>query len=313
MHYLKFFMDILQIYDYFKRMLELKKLLDRIDINILNAELYTGDRSWNYKNVNNPYSRIYLITDGYARFTMHGIQYHCKPGFLYLIPCFTTVNMHCPDQFVQYYVHFTSRLQTGIDILSILQCHYQVPADTGTDRKIFDRILELNPGKALFEYDANKPIYQQATKRAIELDNLKSASEILECNALMRLLFSAFFKDYDPSRISHAINGLTRFQNVTEYIQRNIHSPISLQQLADIAGLNPTYFSNLFSKLMGVSPIQYINKRRIETAQSLLLSGNQSLDTIADQVGIDDVFYFSRLFKKTTGLSPSAYRKHILS
>lgn len=313
MYYLKFFMDILQIYCYSKEMSELKKLLDRMDINVLNTELWPGDRSWNYQNVNNPYSRIYLIMDGYARLTMHDTKYDLKPGFLYLIPCFTTVNMYCSDRFLQYYIHFTSRLQTGIDILSILQCHYQVPADPGIDRKIFDRILELNPGKELIEYDANKPIYQRAMERAVELDNLKPASEILECNALMRLLLSAFFKDYDPSRISHAINGLTRFQDVTEYIQQNINLPISLQQLADIAGLNPTYFSNLFSKLMGTSPIQYINKRRIENAQSLLLSGNESLDTIARQVGIDDVFYFSRLFKKTTGISPSAYRKHILS
>jgi AraC-like DNA-binding protein len=310
MYYLKFFMDILQIYSYHAGMSELKKLLDRIDLNILNIEFYSGGKSWNYKNVNSPYSRVYFIIDGYAQLTMYGKKYDLKSGFLYLIPCFTTVNMHCPDRFQQYYLHFTSRLQTGIDILTILKCNYQVNAEKhGIDKNIFNRIIELNPGKELFEYDANKPILKRTTERAAELDDLKSASDILECNALLRLLLSVFFQDCDKSAITHTVNGLTRFQNTTEYISQNIKSPISLQHLADIAGLTPTYFSNLFTKLMGDSPIQYINKRRIENAQLLLLSSNEPLDNIARQVGINDVFYFSRIFKKITGISPSAYRK----
>lgn len=315
MYYLKFFMDILQISHYSNTMPELKKLLDRIDINILNTELYSGDKSWNYKHVNNPYSRIYLITEGFVQVTIQGKKYNLSSGSLCLIPCFTTVNMFCPDRFRQYYVHFTTRLQNGIDILSILRCSYVANTENHRiDRHVFDRILQLNPGKELIEYDANKPIYKRVTERAAKLDNLKSASEILESNALMRMLLAVFFKECDQSKISHAISGLTRFQDITEYIYQNINSPISLSQLADIAGLNPIYFSNLFTRLMGISPIQYINKRRIENAQSLLLSTDDSLEHVALQVGINDVFYFSRLFKKITGTCPSAYRKqHILS
>lgn len=315
MHNLKFFMDILHILSKMRTMSELKKILDRIDINILNAELYRGDTAWNYKHVNNPYSRIYLITDGHVQVTMHGKKYDLNPGCLCLIPCFTTVTMYCPNRFEQYYLHFTCRLQNGIDVLSLIRCNYVANAkkyDIG--KPLFDRILKLNPGKELFEYDAKKPIYKRVTERAAKLDEKKSASELLECNALMRLLLSVFFKDSDQSKISHAISGLTRFQDITDYIHQNINSPISLSQLADIAGLNPIYFSNLFAKMMGIPPIQYINKRRIENAQSLLLSTDESLDQIALQVGIDDVFYFSRLFKKITGISPSAYRKqHIRS
>jgi len=311
----KVFMDISQVLGYFVIMIELKKLLDRIDITILNTELYSVGTLWNYKNVNSPYSRIYCMICGCAQLTMHNKKYDLTPGFLYLVPCFTTVNMSCSEWFQQYYIHFTSRLQTGIDVLSILKCNFQANAkEIGIDKKIFDKLLELNPEKELFEYDANKPIYKRVTERAFELDKSKSVSDILECNALIRLLLSAFFKDCDQSQISHTINGLTRFQNVIEYIRQNLDSPIALQELADIAGLNPTYFSNLFSKLMGISPIQYVNRRRIEKAQSLLLSSNEPLESIAMQVGFEDVFYFSRLFKKTTKVSPSVYRKqHILS
>ena len=119
-------------------MVELKKILDRIDITILNIELYSVGTLWNYKNVNSPYSRIYLITDGFAQMSISNKKYDLIPGFIYLIPCFTTVNMYCAKWFKQYYIHFTSRLQTGLDILSILKCNYQANAQTnGIDNRIF--------------------------------------------------------------------------------------------------------------------------------------------------------------------------------
>ena len=111
------------------------------------------------------------------------------------------------------------------------------------------------------------------------------------------------------TEISDTIAGLSRFNNVIEYIRANLSDTITLETLADIAGINPTYFSNLFSKQMGISPIQYLNKRRIEKAQTLLLSTSDTLDNIARQTGFSDTFYFSRMFKKITGISPSLYRK----
>ena len=103
--------------------------------------------------------------------------------------------------------------------------------------------------------------------------------------------------------------GLTRFQTVLDYIRRHLRDPLTIQQLAEIADLNPTYFSNLFSRYMGISPVQYVNKRRIEEAQKLLLSTDQTLYQIASAVGFSDEYYFSRVFKKIVGLAPAHYRR----
>ncbi|MCG8527838.1 MAG: hypothetical protein MI748_15760, partial [Opitutales bacterium] len=96
-----------------------------MDITILNIELYTAGKEWNYKNVSNPYSRIYYITDGFATIQHNQSIYELSPGNIYLIPCYSTINMFCPEQFTHYYVHFTSRLQKGMDILSFFQCYYK--------------------------------------------------------------------------------------------------------------------------------------------------------------------------------------------
>lgn len=291
-------------------MIGLKNLIDFLDITILNVELYTVGTEWNYRNVNNPYSRIYYITEGYGEIRHHNQIFKLLPGYLYLIPCYTTVDMFCPDGFTHYYVHFTSRLQSGLDIFSMFECNYQAAAKgTLITQSVFDRLLTLNPDKELTEYNANIPIYQQVLDRILILDRDKSAGNIFETNAIMRLLLSVFFSDYSHPQVANTLHGLERFEYVLEYIQHNLDSPLTIPQLAKKANLNPTYFSNLFSKLIGISPLQYINKRRIEKAQELLLGTDETLYEIAQQIGFSDEYYFSRLFKKHVGISPDHYRK----
>jgi AraC-like DNA-binding protein len=291
-------------------MIGLKKIIDYLDITILNNELFTAGREWNYRNVNNPYSRIYYIMDGYGTIRHRGQTYELVPGQMYLIPCYTTVDMHCPERFTHYYVHFTSRLQTGMDIFSIFDCDYQAAvAGTLINQSVFDRLLELNPGKELIEYNANKPIYKQVLDRTMQLDRDKSAGNLFETNAIMRLLLSAFFQHYSHPQVINTLHGLKRFEKVLEYIQEYLDTSLTISKLAKIANLNSTYFSNLFSELIGLSPLQYINKRRIEKAQELLLGTDETLYEIAHQIGLNDEYYFSRLFKKHVGISPKHYRK----
>lgn len=291
-------------------MIGLKNIIDNVDITVLNVELYTVGKEWNYQNVSNPYSRIYYITEGYGTIHHHNRKYELLPGQIYLMPCYTTVNMFCPERFTHYYVHFTSRLQTGLDILSIFECDYQTSAkEFLIYPPLFERLLELNPDKKLIEYDANKPIYKQVLDRTVLLDQEKSPSNILETNAIIRLLLSGFFQNFSHPQVVNTLHGLKRFEKVLEYMQNHIDTPMTIHQLAKITKLNPTYFSNLFSKLIGTSPLQYINKRRIEKAQELLLGTDETLYEIAHQIGLNDEYYFSRLFKKHVGISPDHYRK----
>lgn len=303
-------MDILQIYCNIKAMEQLKEMLDKLEIDLLNIERYSVGKEWNYRNVNNPYSRIYLVTEGFGIIKHHGHTFELHPGQMYLIPCFTQIDMYCPDRFEHYYVHFTARTESGLDILSIFKCHFQASAHRHNIRPaLFDRLLELNPHRALSEYDARKPIYSNVLDRAHRLDRKKTPAQCLETNALLRLLLAVFFTDYDAPQTDTTMHGLSRFQQVLEYIRRNLHRPITIEQLAEVAGLNPTYFSNLFSRYMGISPIRYINKRRVEEAQKLLISTDRTLYQIGRAVGFSDEYYFSRVFKKIVGMAPDFYRK----
>jgi AraC-like DNA-binding protein len=293
----------------------LKRLLDQIEFDLLNIELYRVHTEWRHRNVNSPYTRLYFITSGEGFITYHKSKqtYRLTPGRMYLIPCFTRVDLFCPKTFCHYYIHFTARLPNGTDLLSMLGSAGEITAkDHGIHRKLFDRLIAINPGRALMERDANEPIYQSVLDRCLKLDELKTVADHLETNAFLRLLLTPFLIQNSTVTVFNTMEGFKKFQVALEYIQENLASPISLDELANLANLNPTYFSDLFHQLMGLSPIQYVNRRKIEQAQILLLTTDKPLKEIARRIGFDDEFYFSRLFKKNTGIAPASYRKQSL-
>ena len=98
-------------------------------------------------------------------------------------------------------------------------------------------------------------------------------------------------------------------EKTVKFIKNNYCNKITLQTLADKVFLSPYYFSRIFKKSMGYSPIQYVNIIRIQKAKELLKESDISITEISGKLGFFDVFYFSSLFKRIEGLSPLQYKK----
>ena len=97
-----------------------------------------------------------------------------------------------------------------------------------------------------------------------------------------------------------------------EYINNNYSSNIKISDIARHVGLNRSYFSNLFTKTLGVSPQEYLLSLRIEKACHLLEDFGLSIGEISMRVGYMDQLNFSKIFKKTKGVSPKLYRQLLL-
>jgi AraC-like DNA-binding protein len=65
----------------------------------------------------------------------------------------------------------------------------------------------------------------------------------------------------------------------------------------------------VFNRELGLSPWEYLNRYRIYQAKALLRRTNNSISTVAQQVGFQDRGYFSRVFRKLTGVGPQAFRE----
>ena len=95
---------------------------------------------------------------------------------------------------------------------------------------------------------------------------------------------------------------------ILRYLNDHFRENLSLNDLADAFHISISHIIHIFNPLFGLSPIQYLIRRRIGEAQMLLRRTGQSASEIAAQVGIFNRNYFYRTFKRLTGLSPSQYR-----
>lgn len=94
-----------------------------------------------------------------------------------------------------------------------------------------------------------------------------------------------------------------------QYVNEHYHEKITLDEIAENAGMNTSYFSTLFKKETGENFQNYLTNVRIEKAKYLLASTNDTMAAIALQVGYIDTRYFSQSFTKIVGIKPSLYRK----
>lgn len=102
----------------------------------------------------------------------------------------------------------------------------------------------------------------------------------------------------------------SRINRVMDYIDIHLDQPLELKSIAEIANFSPFHFHRIFTFLIGETPIDYIQRLRIEKAACRLRENMDiSISEIADSCGFCTVSLFSRIFKKFFGLTPSQFRK----
>jgi len=123
----------------------------------------------------------------------------------------------------------------------------------------------------------------------------------------------ALVNDYVVRRASPRIyrGGLApaRLRKVVELVHAEMDSDLSLEELADAAGLSINHFSEMFRESTGQSPHQFVLHRRVDRAKEMLRAAEMRVLDVAVACGFQNQQHFARVFRKVCGASPTEYRK----
>lgn len=107
----------------------------------------------------------------------------------------------------------------------------------------------------------------------------------------------------------HFTQSLDKFCETVEHMHLSATSHLCIKDLAQRAGLSESGFTRIFRAKIGISPLQYIKRVRVELACRLLLKTEDTVTSIAHECGFYDHAHFTRAFKSSMGMNPSEYRK----
>lgn len=277
--------------------------LETTSLRMLNVGFVQHNGDWNWKNVHSPFTRIYYVTEGKAAVYMGRKCVQLTPNHLYMIPANVKHSYECNGLFCHYYLHMFETHNSGSNFMDFYEFPPEVEG-TQIDRELFAEICEHHPEARLPESNP-----QSYNNQATFMSYMQRCTEMSICDKVMiegfiGVLFSRF--------LQHAkVRPWTsdaRITQVLKYINQHLNKDINTEELAGVACLTKPYLIRLFKRNFNTTPLQYINKKKMEKAQVLLITEDMSVKELAYTLGYNDHSYFCRLFKKLTGNTPQEYR-----
>lgn len=147
-----------------------------------------------------------------------------------------------------------------------------------------------------------RSLYEERTYNIIKIDSSNSIEELN--NNFNEIIISY-------SKLNSNINYLPHnpiIKQAIAYINNNIGGDLSLNTVANKIHISKNYLSFLFTKFVGSSFSDYVNKKRVEKSKSLLVEENSSVLDIAIQCGFSSQSYFCSVFKKHENMTPKQFQ-----
>jgi AraC family transcriptional regulator len=126
------------------------------------------------------------------------------------------------------------------------------------------------------------------------------------CHALIAYILRRYVMG--TGQATAGVSSRAQMRRVLDLVATNLAKDITLEQMAEAAGMSPFHFSREFRKSVGTSPHRYIVGRRIDRAKKLLSEQNLSILDVSLDCGFKDASHFSRVFRSVVGMTPRDYR-----
>jgi len=258
----------------------------------------------NYTEHHHSAFEISYIKSGRGVYRIGGREIDIRAGDIYL---FSTNEVHCITE-----IHDSRPMV-------LLNIHFEPrfiwsPSGNALDESFLRIFLDRGEGFSN-RLDRNNPTTDEIAALILrmqkEAEEKPEAYELMIKTYLLNILV-LLIRNYNYVSASNSTSlhseKLLNMEAALNFIDKNIETPLTLDGLAQRAGMSRTYFSAVFKKLNGLTPWEYIGLKRIEKAKHLLRTTDRSVLDISLDCGFNNISYFNRLFKKTTGLNPVEYK-----
>ena len=223
-----------------------------------------------------------LSVTGTVHSAAEGVDYHPGVGDVYLL----SPNQHhlyysdSDDPWIKLFINMRGPVVEGLAEAYGLTGHLHFP-----------KVPHL---RGLFE-----EIYSMMENREL------TDSMVLEQT---ELLVHRIFRSLGEKRLEENLSS-GEISQIKQYLDAHVGQIVTIKELSDLIYRSPDYSIKHFKAEVGITPYQYLLKRKMSIAKRLLRDTALPIREVALQLGYEDAHYFSGLFKKETGMPPGRFRR----
>ena len=112
-----------------------------------------------------------------------------------------------------------------------------------------------------------------------------------------------------PAAAATTLRISPKLLSAQEYINANYTQPLTVEEVARVCGMYPTYFRHVFKETFQVSFKEYVTQMRVAQAKLALSGGDSSISRIIEETGYTNATQFYHIFRRYTGMTPAEYRE----
>jgi AraC-like DNA-binding protein len=242
-----------------------------------------------------PWGELWLIRDGQVDLVQDEKRATVRAGEIALLTGgrsrLSTESRNAPLSLLGF--SFGALLWKAIDLLVLLDAPLRIAPDARAKERIEGALQNL--------------VEEARDRRALSTLAARGWAQI----ALLETLRVAFgerdFQQLWREKIPAALS--TEIAAALSFVAAHLDEPLHLETLARHAHLSPKHFARKFKVALGVAPMEYVRRARLERAQGLLAASGESVGQVAARCGFDDAAHFSRAFKEFAGATPLEFRR----
>ncbi len=257
---------------------------DSQDVTLLNASSSRYEGDWPSIPHSHAFTELFYVRDGRGEFLLEDKIYPISKDDLII------VNPHINH----------TEISKGTPPLSYFTVGVEGVCFSFNDQKEY-RIFNCRKKKTdlLFYFNS---LFQELDKQSEGYEKI--------CNYLLHILILQLQRITDsPFELITAQHPSKECAYIKRYLDSNYSENINLDHLSALSHLNKYYLSHEFTKYYGISPINYLSRKRIDVCKELLENTDYGISDIAHLVGFSSQSYLSQSFRKSCGMTAGTYRK----